>query len=157
MFEFDFGSFPQLSFFRPVQWAGPESQWVKRDHPITGDWQQVSFNPVGKGPDDPTPENTFRSSNVVAFYDNPGPNLIILKNLNATGNLSRYVAKQNFTASVDGDPGPQRHVCQDIAWHSVVDLINPNWNSPDAGASWTFAPGTESGPGWVDASKPPGI
>jgi hypothetical protein len=123
-FAFDFNSFPKLRSFRPVQWAGPESEWVKGGNPFTAaNWEKVSYDPQGKGSDVPLPENVFRSTNVVAFYDSPGPNLLALNRLKA--GLSRYVVKQNVTASVDGDPGLQRHVCQDIAWHSVVHRIHP--------------------------------
>lgn len=153
-FRFSFSSFPHFRRFRPVQWAGPESLWAKNADPLTAHWQAVSQDPAGKGPDDPQPEFIFKGADIVAFYDSPGPLVTSL------GHFSEVVTMQNFTASVVGDPiagGAAQHICQDIAWHGVVKLADTNWNTPNAGPSWTWLYGTESGPGWVDISKPPTI
>lgn len=148
-FAYNFASsFPNVHNIRPSQWAGPESLWIKKGNPLETNWLSHKQDLVGAGPDDPLPDFVFKNGNVVAFYDSPGPTVPVLNSL--PGGTSRLVSKQNFTATVVGEPpaGGLQHLCTDIAWHSTVSLVN-------AEGQWTFLGDTDAGIGWVDVSKPP--
>lgn len=140
---------------RPTQWAGTEVIWAKQGPIFTGTWRKVHSS-QGTGSDDPDPINVVKQNNVIAYWDSPGPNLAsYLKD-----HPSRIYVVQNFTAWIVGEPvagGVAEQLCEVVAWHSAVSIVDAAWDNPKAKPYWQAVSGYQAATGWGDTSKPPPI
>lgn len=135
---------------RPIQWGGPEVVWIKQGNPVTANWiRHRSSN--GIGADGPDPNNVARAGDVLAYYDNPGPDTAFFRD----NRPSRIRSIQNFTGWVAGTPlagGPEIRLCPVAAWYSIVDIYD---EAPDAPQPrWSRWQSTTS-LGWADTSAAP--
>ncbi len=152
-FQIDPSALSQYRNLRPVQWLGPDVVYAKRGSPLTSPWQTIR-RASGNDWDNPESANVVRQGNIIAYYDSPGISL--------TGYMgtptSRLHVIQNFTGWVVGDPisgGGVQRLCEVAAWYSVVSLVNPNFDDPNAPPAWHRFSGNSSGTGWRDTSTPP--
>lgn len=140
---------------KPRQWAGPESIWVKTGSPLQSPWT-LRHRSQGSGADDPEPQNILVATDLVAYYDSPGPSVMSY----VSPRVSRVFVVQNFTGWVDGDrvrDGVSERTCEVANWHSVISLVDQNWSDPQATQDWARVSGNRSGLGWVDIGTPPAI
>jgi hypothetical protein len=141
---------------RPRQWAGPESIWIKVGNPLGSPWTN-RHRSDGSGSDDPEPQNILVTTDLVAYYDSPGPSVLSF----VQPRVSRIFAVQNFTGWVEGDRvdgrGRSERLCEVVSWHSVISMIDQNWSDPLATQHWQRVRfnGNVSGRGWVDIQWPP--
>ncbi len=140
----------------PKQWAGPDKVSVKYGNPLTAPWQIHSESVTGSGPDDPDPGNQVLRSDVIAFYDSPGPTAPMFK---APPWPSRIYAVQDFTAWINGTDtmGFARPLCNVLAWYSIIHLGNEKWMTPSETPSYVPIAGTQSGTGWVSTQTLPPV
>jgi len=130
------------------------SEAVQMNDPLTSPWRTIVRSP-GMGWDNPVPESVVSRDNIIAYYDSPGINILLPDAMNPT---SRLHSVQNFTGWVVGEPrsgGGVRQLCDVAAWYSVVSLVNPNFDNPDARPAWNRFYGNRSGTGWANTSTPP--
>jgi|GEM_PF-6098283 hypothetical protein len=140
---------------RPVQWAGPEAVWIRRDNPLDGPWS-VFRQGQGTGPDDPLPESILTTPPLIAYYDSPGPNMTHF----LTNKPTRVYVVQNFTGWIVGEPvqgGQPEPLCPVVAWHSILNLGDSDWNERGAVPRWFRLHGSRSALGWGDTSRHPTI
>jgi hypothetical protein len=154
-FEIDASARTTHRNLRPVQWAGPEVIWVRREHPLTGPWS-VFRQSGGTGSDDPLPENVVSSPALISYYDAPGPNMTLF----LVHKPVRLYVVQNFTGWIVGESvqgGQLQALCPVAAWHSILNLADGDWNEPGAIPHWMRLSGSRSQLGWGDTSRPPSI
>ena len=147
----------QYRNIRPTQWSGTEAIWVRSGAPLMGKWQIHRQGP-GTGLDDPLAPNIVSRNDLVAYYDSPGPDVFaryLLHNPPA-----RVYAVQNFTGWIIGEPvtgGGAQRLCPVVAWYSIVDLANVNWENPGKTPQWQRLGDSRSGQGWAATNTPPPI
>jgi len=154
-FEIDPAATKSYRNLRPKQWAGTEAVWIKTGHPLTVQFT-LHRRSNGSGADDPEAQNIFTSPTLIAYYDAPGPNVGSF----LTTRPSRLYVVQNFTGWIVGDPikgGVPEQLCEVAAWHSIVSLVDENWDDANAVPKWQRTYGNKSSLGWGDTSKPPPI
>lgn len=144
----------QYRNLRPRQWSGPEVAYKKQGQPLGTQWI-VAHRSQGTGADDPMPQNVFTASNLIAYYDAPGPN------------LTPYIGKgiswlhvvQNFTGWIEGTSatGATERLCEAAAWFSIVSVVDENWQSTGGPPRWQRVGLNRSGTGWSDVSTPPNM
>lgn len=147
----------QYRNIRPTQWSGTEAIWVRRGLPLEGEWQSHRQS-LGAGLDDPSSQNIVAQNNLIAYYDSPGPDILVGYLLHNAP--SRLYSVQNFTGWIVGEPvkgGGTRQLCPVVAWYSVVDLVNMNWEHPENPPQWQRLGDSRAGQGWAATNTPPSI
>lgn len=141
---------------KPLQWAGPESIWLK-DGPLLGGKWRLHLSGPGTGWDNPEPTNIVNKGTTIAYWDSPGPNVASF----LASNPSQIYVVQNFSGWIAGDSvqgGPRGERLSDVAaWHSVVNIANSSWGTAGGVPTWQRVHGDRSGTGWVEPSLPPAI
>ena len=158
-FRLDPGQAGAFYNFTPKQWAGPEKVCAAYGkNPLRPVWETTVHDIHGRGPDDPLPENQVIRSDVVAFYDSPGP-FVTATYRTREGWPMRLYAIQNFTAWIEGTDasGVFRRLCGVLAWHSVIHVGNENLEHPHNAPRYSKMAGTVAGTGWVSTDTMPPI
>lgn len=154
-FELDASAHSTHRNLRPVQWAGTEAIWIRRNSPLDGPWSLFRQN-AGTGPDDPLAPNIVTTPALIAYYDSPGPNMAHY----LTNKPSRVYVVQNFTGWIVGEPaqgGAPVQLCEVVAWHSILNLGDENWTERGGLPHWIRLSGSRSSLGWGDTSRPPTV
>jgi hypothetical protein len=144
---------------KPIQWAGPDIVWARFGDPFLEQWQLMSQK-YGSGADGPLQHTIYKGLAIIAYYDQPGPNITnsaFRRKIGPDfpyGNWpTRVFAIQNFTCWIVGSPitgGPAVRLCEVASWHSVTDFIGLPILGPFP--SWGPMPGNRTGVGWVDTN-----